>query len=122
MLVSHCDNKMHFQAVGKLCHNFTASLTKCGFSVKAKRNIATKLRSYRSERLVGKELSEYFSDAVNLDFNSCGVSGFVLEIGAYKPKPPELNLCVECAGKVVSKIEELRKISRMKENKENEAD
>ena len=70
----------------------------------------------------GKELSEDFSDAVNLDFNSFGVSGFVLEIGEYKPKPPELNLCVECAGKVVSKIEELRKISRMKENKENEAD
>ena len=62
--------------------------------------------------ICGKELSKDFSDAVNLDFNSYGVSGFTLEIDKYKPKESELNLCVECAEKVVSDIEDLRKIAK----------
>jgi len=61
--------------------------------------------------ICGKELSEDFKDVVNLDFNSYGTAGFTLEIDKYKPKASELNLCVECAEKVVSDIEDLRKIA-----------
>jgi len=62
--------------------------------------------------ICGKELSEDFRDSVNLDFNSFGTAGFTLEIDKYKPKDAELNLCVECAEKVVSDIEGLRKIAK----------
>lgn len=61
--------------------------------------------------ICGRELSENFKDVVNLDFNSYGTAGFTLEINKYKPKKSELNLCVECAYKVVSDIEDLRKIA-----------
>ena len=59
-----------------------------------------------------KELSEDCNNVVNLDFNSFGTAGFMLEIDKYKPKSSELNLCVECAEKVVSDIEDLRKIAK----------
>ena len=61
-----------------------------------------------------KELSEDCKDVINIDFNSFGTAGFTLEIDKYKPKSKssELNLCVECAEKVVSDIEDLRKIAK----------
>ena len=49
--------------------------------------------------ICGKELKSDCSDQVNLDFNAFGTTGF---------EPKELNMCVECANKVVSDIEELR--------------
>jgi len=62
--------------------------------------------------ICGKELSDDCHDVVNIDFNSFGTAGFTLEIDKYKPKSSELNLCVECAEKVVSDIEDLRKIAK----------
>lgn len=62
--------------------------------------------------ICGKELSEDCHDMVNLDFNSFGVSGFVLEFDKYKPRNPEVNLCVGCAESVVLQIEDLRQIKR----------
>ena len=49
--------------------------------------------------ICGKQLNKDCSNQVNIDFNAFGTSGF---------EPKELNLCVECANKVVSDIEELR--------------
>lgn len=62
--------------------------------------------------ICGKELSEDCNNVVNLDFNYFGTAGFMCEIDKYKPKASELNLCVECAEKVVSDIEDLRKIAK----------
>ena len=62
--------------------------------------------------ICGKELSDHCRDVVNLDFNCFGTAGFTLEIDKYKPKDSELNLCVACAEKVVSDIEDLRKIAK----------
>jgi len=62
--------------------------------------------------ICGKELSEDCKDVVNVDFNSFRTAGFTLEIDKYKPTASELNLCVECAKKVVSDIEDLRKIAK----------
>ena len=64
--------------------------------------------------ICGKELSGDCRDVVNLDFNCFGTAGFTLEIDKCKPKDSELNLCVECAEKVVSDIEDLRKIEKQK--------
>lgn len=61
--------------------------------------------------ICGRELAEDCSDQVNLDFNSFGTAGFTLEIDKYKPRESELNLCVECAEKVVSDIEDLKRIA-----------
>ena len=64
--------------------------------------------------ICGRELAEDCSDQVNLDFHSCGISGFVLELEYNKYKDSELNLCVPCAESVVSDIEDLRKMRRQK--------
>jgi hypothetical protein len=61
--------------------------------------------------ICGKELSDDCHDVVNIDFNSFGTVGFTIEIDKYT-KASELNLCVACAKKVVSGIENLRKIAK----------
>lgn len=60
-----------------------------------------------------RELAEDCRDTVNLDFHSFGVSGFELKIGKYKPRTPELNLCVDCANKVVESIDSLQELAWM---------
>lgn len=65
--------------------------------------------------ICGKELAQDCEDTVNLDFHSFGVSGFEVRLEKYKPLADELNLCVDCAEKVVSSIEDLRKIAKMEQ-------
>ena len=64
-----------------------------------------------------KELADDCHDVVNINFHSFGVSGFELKIGNYKPKAHELNMCVECANKVVECIDSLADLAWM-ENSE----
>ena len=62
--------------------------------------------------ICGKELKEDCSDQVNLDFHAFGITGFIVKLQAEQFKANSLNLCVECAEKVVSDIEDLRKIAK----------
>lgn len=69
--------------------------------------------------ICGKELDEFHSDSISLDFNCYGVTGFVVILNKKEYRNKSLQLCVDCANAVVSEIEDLQKLAKMdKEHRE----